>query len=108
MSTPRGQSAAGTLQQFVSTLVTNGLATLREENRRLRSLVNFGRQVTAERDPRAQLRLLCAELRRTTKCSAAAVILLDPERGAVETIESSGLPLGVDTLWQQAVRAAPR
>jgi GAF domain-containing protein len=63
--------------------------------------------MTAERDLRAQLQLLCAELRRTTGCSGAAVILLDPEHGTVDTIESDGLPPAVDALWQQAVRAAP-
>jgi GAF domain-containing protein len=91
----------------VSSLATDGLITLRDENRRLRALVDFGRQVTAERDLRAQLRLLCAELRRSSGCSAAAVILLDPEHGTVDAIESNGLPLAVDMQWQQAVRAAP-
>src|SRR5437870_3242716 len=63
--------------------------------------------MTAERDLRAQLRLLCAELRRASPCSAAAVILLDPDQGTVEAIESNGLPLAADAQWQQAVRAAP-
>src|SRR5438876_677147 len=63
--------------------------------------------MTAERDLRAQLRLLCAELRRTSGCSAAAVILMDPAHGTIDAIESNGLPLAVDTQWQQAVRAAP-
>ncbi|MCA1644872.1 MAG: hypothetical protein LC797_05150 [Chloroflexi bacterium] len=87
-------------------IATDGFITLREENRRLRALVDFGRQVTAERDLRPQLRLLCAELCRSTGCAAAAVILLDPERGTVDTIESIGLSLAVDAQWQQAVRAA--
>jgi len=91
----------------VSSLATDGLITLRDENRRLRALVDFGRQMTAERDVRAQLRLLCAELRRTGGCSAAAVILMDPAHGTIDAIESNGLPLAVDTQWQQAVRAAP-
>lgn len=99
--------AAVTLQPPVSTLVTKDLNALREENRRLRALVDFGRQMTTERNLRAQLRLLCAELQRTTHCAAAAVFLLDPEHGAVDTIESVGLPLSVDLQWQQAVRAAP-
>ena len=59
----------------MTSLATDGLRTLRDENRRLRALVDFGRQVTAERDLRAQLRLLCTELHRTGGCSAAAVIL---------------------------------
>ncbi len=87
-------------------LATAGLASLREENRRLRALVEFGRQMMAERDLRAQLRLLCSELRRTTGCAAAAVILRDPEHGAVAAIESEGLAPAVDGQWQQAVRAA--
>ena len=45
---------------------TETQAALREENRRLRALVSFGRQVTAERDQRAQLRLLCLAAQRTT------------------------------------------
>ncbi len=90
----------------MTSLAPDGLLTLRDENRRLRALVDFGRQVTAERDLRAQLRLLCAELRRTSGCSAAAVILLDPEHGTVDAIESNGLSLEVDGQWQQAVRAA--
>jgi GAF domain-containing protein len=89
----------------VTSLAPDGLLTLRDENRRLRALVDFGRQLTAERDLRAQLRLLCAELRRTSGCSAAAVILLDPEHGTVDAIESNGLSLEVDGQWQQAVRA---
>ena len=81
-------------------------AALREDNRRLRALVDFGRQINAERDLRAQLRLLCAELRRTTACVACAVLLRAPEHGAIDVIETSGLPLAVDGAWQRAVRAA--
>jgi signal transduction histidine kinase len=88
-------------------MTADGVDTLREENRKLRSLVEFGRQVTAERDLRAQLRLLCSELRRTVRCAAAAVILRDAEHGMPDTIETSGLWLDEDSGWQQAVRAAP-
>jgi GAF domain-containing protein len=91
----------------VTSLLADGLATLRDENRRLRALVDFGRQVTAERDLRAQLRLLCTEVVRTTGCSAAAVILHDPEHVAIESVETTGLPAGVDAEWQLAVRTAP-
>ena len=66
------------------------LSALREENRRLRALVSFGRQVTAERDLRAQLRLLCLAAQRTTGATAAAVLLRDPSRGTVDAIESVG------------------
>ena len=52
--------------------VTDSLSGLREENRRLRSLVEFGRRVNAERDVRAQLRLLCVEVQRATDCRAAS------------------------------------
>src|SRR5438045_8689315 len=79
-----------TLLATVTSVSAVGLTTLREENRRLRSLVDFSRHVTAERDVRAQLRLLCAELRRTTRCTAAAVILLDPARRTAATITSTG------------------
>jgi len=48
------------------------LSALRDENRRLRSLLDFSREVTAERDLRAQMRLVNAELRRTIGCVAAA------------------------------------
>jgi signal transduction histidine kinase len=91
----------------VTSVLADGIATLRDENRRLRALVDFGRQVTAERDQRAQLRLLCTELLRTTGCSAAAVILHDSEHGTLDSIETAGLPQGVDAEWQQAVRVAP-
>ncbi|MDQ6670507.1 MAG: hypothetical protein M3069_07090, partial [Chloroflexota bacterium] len=84
------------------------LATLRDENHRLRALVTFGRQVTAERDLRAQLRLLCAGVLLTTRCSAAAVILYDPEQGAIDSIETRGLPIAADASWQQAIRGAAR
>jgi signal transduction histidine kinase len=80
---------------------------LRDENRRLRALVDFTRQVTAERDVRAQLRLLCSELGRATECAAAAVVLRDAELGSIESIETCGMSLGVDAEWQQAVRAEP-
>jgi signal transduction histidine kinase len=82
------------------------LESFRAENRRLRALLDFSREVTAERDLRAQLRLLCAELRRATGAPATAVILRDPEHEAVDAIETSGLPLGVDADWQNAARAA--
>ena len=72
-----------TLLPAVTTLTSDDLTILRHENRRLRALVDFGREVTSERDLRAQLRLLCAELRRTARCAGAAVILLDPEHGAM-------------------------
>jgi signal transduction histidine kinase len=81
------------------------VSALRTENRRLRALLDFSREVTAERDQRAQLRLLCAELLRTTGCAAAAVVLRDPEVGQVEAIETVGLALTTDLDWQQAVRA---
>ena len=80
---------------------------LRDENRRLRALVDFTRQVTGERDLRAQLRLLCTELGRATEADAAAVALRDPELGRIELIETCGLSLQVDAEWQQAVRALP-
>jgi signal transduction histidine kinase len=84
---------------------TSGVGSaLFDENRRLRALVDFSRQITAERDVRAELRLLCAELRNSTGCSAAAAILYDPEFGGIDTIETAGLPLLVDAEWQQAVR----
>ena len=82
------------------------LGALHDENRRLRSLVAFTQQITSERDLRAQLRLLCTELRRATGSAAAAVILRDPERDGIEASESAGLTFEADTSWQQAVRAA--
>lgn len=81
------------------------ITVLRHENRRLRALLDFSREVTAERDLRAQLRLLCAEVRRATGCLAAAVILRDPEHEAVDAIEMAGLPLGAGADWQEAVRS---
>jgi signal transduction histidine kinase len=83
------------------------LSVLRDENRRLRALVDFSRRAAAEHNVRAQLRLLCTELRRATECAAAAVVLRDPEPGRVESVETSGLPLAADAEWLQAVRAAP-
>jgi signal transduction histidine kinase len=80
-------------------------AALRSENRRLRALLDFSHDVTAERDLHAQVRLLCAELRRATSCLATAVILRDPTYDAIEVIETSGLPLAVDAEWQKSVRA---
>ena len=82
------------------------LAALRGENRRLRALLDFSREITAERDLRAQLRLLCAELRRATSCLATAVILRDPEHDEIDPIETAGLPLGIDAEWQKSVRTA--
>jgi len=68
----------------------HGLAALEAENRRLRALVSFGRQVTAERDLRTQLRLLCAEVQRSIGSAAALVVLRDPTNGHLEAIESIG------------------
>jgi signal transduction histidine kinase len=82
------------------------VAALTSENRRLRALVDFNREVTAERDLHAQLRLVCAELRRASGCAAAAVVLRDPETGRVDAIETSGLALATELAWQQAVRDA--
>jgi signal transduction histidine kinase len=83
------------------------VSALRAENRRLRALLDFSREVTGERDQRAQLRLLCAELLLATRCAAAAVVLRDPEVGHVEAIETVGLGLTTDLEWQAAVRATP-
>jgi signal transduction histidine kinase len=89
----------------VSAQTQDDLKALRDENRRLRALVDFSRQVTGERDLRAQLRLLCTELRRATESEAAAVVLRDPELGGIEVIETCGLSLQADAEWQQAVHA---
>jgi signal transduction histidine kinase len=75
-------------------------AALAQENERLRALVSFGRQITAERDLRAQLRLLCGEAQRTTNARAAAVVLRDPGRGRVEAIESIGFPPHAEHAWR--------
>jgi signal transduction histidine kinase len=85
-------------------LPADTLTALKDENQRLRALVDFGRQVTAERNVRAQLRLLCSALRRTTACTAAAVILRDPQHGAVDAIETVGLPAEAHAEWQHALR----
>jgi signal transduction histidine kinase len=82
------------------------VSALRSENRRLRALLEFSREVTAERDLRAQLRLLCAELLRATGCLAAAVVLRDPEVDRVDGIETVGLSLSLDLDWQHEVRTA--
>src|SRR5262250_1898371 len=66
------------------------LGQLQADNARLRGLVDFGRQITAERDLRAQLRLLCTELARTNQCSAAIVVLTDASHG-IESVETVGL-----------------
>jgi signal transduction histidine kinase len=81
------------------------VAALRGENQRLRALLDFSHDITAERDLRAQIRLLCVELRRATSCQATAVILRDPEHDAIDAIETSGLPLAADAEWQKSVRA---
>src|SRR5262249_52264481 len=78
---------------------------LTSETRRLRALLHFNREVTAERDLHAQLRLLCAELRRATGCLAAAVVLRDPETDQVDGIETLGLALATDLDWQRVARA---
>ncbi len=81
------------------------VAALTSENRRLRALLDFNREVTAERDLHAQLRLLCAELRRATGCLAAAVVLRDPETDQLDPIETLGLTVTADLDWQAAARA---
>ncbi|MDQ3810880.1 MAG: GAF domain-containing protein, partial [Chloroflexota bacterium] len=78
--------------------------SLRQENRRLRALVSFGRQVTAERDLHAQLRLLCLEAQRTTGSAAAAVLLRSPARGGVDAIETRGFPRAHERAWREAAR----
>ena len=54
---------------------------LRAENRRLRALVDFGRDIDAERDLRAPAAPAVRGAASDTGCLAAAVILLDPEHG---------------------------
>jgi len=80
-------------------------SALREENRRLRALVSFGRQVTAERDLSAQLRLLAQEAQRATGCKAVAVLLRDHRRGDAEAVETVGLPREFEQAWRAAARA---
>src|SRR4051794_40589653 len=86
--------------------VTDSATSLRLENRRLRALLDFSHEVTSQRDFRTQLRLLCGELRRATGCPASAVILKDPEREAIDAIETLGLPIDVEANWQAAIRDA--
>src|SRR5438128_4797332 len=81
------------------------LAALRDENRRLRALVDFSRGLTAERDLRAQLRLFCAELQRSTASAAVAVILRGTDRSDIELIETAGIPSELEAEWAQSVRA---
>jgi signal transduction histidine kinase len=80
-------------------------SALREENRRLRALVSFGRQVTAERDLRAQLRLLAEEAKRATGCMAVAVLLRDPSRGDADGVETVGLSVELERAWRAAARS---
>ncbi len=80
-------------------------SALREENRRLRALVSFGRQVTAERDLRAQLRLLAEEAKRATGCMAVAVLLRDPSRGDADGVETVGLTVELERAWRAAARS---
>jgi signal transduction histidine kinase len=86
----------------VSTVLS--LPALREENRRLRALVTFGRQITAERDLHAQLRLLAMEVQRATACAACAVVLRDQSRGGSYTIETVGFSPAADQAWRDALR----
>jgi signal transduction histidine kinase len=89
----------------VSSVDSHAASVLRADNRRLRALLQFTRQVTAERDLHAQLRLLSAEIVQAAGCLAAAVVLWDPEIDQVEAIETQGLSLTIDLAWQQVVRA---
>src|SRR5438105_15411621 len=81
----------------------SALAALRDENRRLQALIDFARAVAAERDVVAQLRLLCAELGRSTGCSAAAVVLRSPAGCGIEAIESVGLSSAEEAAWRQSI-----
>lgn len=76
---------------------------LRQENERLRALLEFNRRVTTEPDLHSQLRLLSAELRRATGSLASAIVLRDPEQGVI-AIETLGLSPSADLAWQHAVR----
>jgi len=80
-------------------------SALREENRRLRALVSFGRQVTAERDLRAQLRLLAEEAKRATGCMAVAVLLRNPSRDDADGVETVGLSVELERAWRAAARS---
>src|SRR5947208_3281785 len=85
-------------------LEMNGdLAALRDENRHLQALVDFARAVAAERDLVAQLRLLCAELGRSTGCPAAAVVLRSPAGCGIEAIETMGLSSADEAAWRQTI-----
>ncbi|MBV9171301.1 MAG: GAF domain-containing sensor histidine kinase [Chloroflexi bacterium] len=75
------------------TLVSDDLEILRDENRRLRALVEFGRHVTAERDLVTQVRMLCRELQPTTGCAAAAVVVYKAD-GNAEAVETVGFDEG--------------
>jgi signal transduction histidine kinase len=90
----------------VTSLLDENADLLRDENRRLRALVDFGQRINAERVQRAQLRLLCAELREVTGREAAAVLLLDEEHATIEFVESAGMASDVELEWQHAIRTA--
>jgi signal transduction histidine kinase len=68
-------------------------STLREENRRLRALVQFGKAVTAERELKPLLNLICDELVRSTGWRAALVAVDEPEQvAAVGVPPSTAVP----------------
>jgi signal transduction histidine kinase/putative methionine-R-sulfoxide reductase with GAF domain len=91
----------------ISALVSQVISdhALAQENHRLRALVSFGRQVTAERELHAQLRLLCLEAQRTTHASAAAVVLQDPGHGRVEAIKTVGFGGLADEQFRELIGA---
>jgi signal transduction histidine kinase len=82
-------------------LAVHSVGSIRDENRRLRALLDFTREVTLERDLQAQLRLICDEIRRATGCAASAVLVHEPA-----SLETSGLAPDVAAAWKIPVNSA--
>ena len=78
---------------------------LRDENRRLRTLVDFSRRLSAERDLKAQLLMVCAELLQASRSCAVGVMLRRSDRRSFDLVESEGLEPDSAEHWAQLVRA---
>jgi signal transduction histidine kinase len=81
------------------------LITMREANRRLQALVDFGRELRTQVDPNVLLTLIPRYVAQFTGCPGAAALLFDAETNVVGRAAAFGMGDTFAADWRRAVQA---